>query len=221
MGVNSKFLKNYYNSVYKGNAFGYVIHPDLWIQKYISYIPKGTVLELGIGTGKNVDFLLENNFFVEGIDLSNVIIDKLKSKYKDSNCKFWVDDITKINIEKEKYSLVICSMVLSHLSELEISTLIDKVKNGLIPGGCVYLSTMSKDDPMNFHKMINTYNLRNARSTHLESLKRTFLDKYQVKEYFGDFDIIELADIYQKEPKRTTADGYFGLIMYLGKKSGS
>lgn len=222
MDSGFKFVKNYYNSLYRGDDYGYVVQSDLWIQKYISYIPKGFVLELGIGTGKNVNFLLENDFVVEGVDLSDVAIYKLKEKYKENNCSFWVEDITKMHIPKKKYSLIICSMVLSHLSESQIQLLINKIKDGLIDGGCIYLSTMSKDDPMNYNTMINKANKANpllSNRMSIFNLKRTFLDKHQIKEYFFDFDIIELADIYQKEPKRTTAAGYFGLIMYLGKKS--
>ena len=218
MDKDFRFVKNYYNSLYKGDNYGYVVQPDVWLHKYVSYIPKGIALELGIGTGKNINFLLENDFIIEGVDLSNVAVDKLSEIYKNDNCKFWVEDITKIDIPKQKYSLVICSMVLSHLSETQIIKLTNKIKEGLIDGGCVYLSTMSKDDPMNFYSIINNANLSNDNNINVANLKRTFLDKYQIKEYFEGFDIIELADIYQKEPKRTTAAGYFGLIMYLGKK---
>ena len=35
MSAKNLFLKNYYNSLYKGSDYGYVIQPDIWIQKYI------------------------------------------------------------------------------------------------------------------------------------------------------------------------------------------
>lgn len=218
MSAKNLFLKNYYNSLYKGSDYGYVIQPDIWIQKYISYVSSGYVLELGVGTGKNIDFLLEKDFFVEGVDLSDIIIEKLNSKYDKKNCKFWVEDITQINIAQNKYSLIICSMVLSHLSENEIIALIEKIKDGLVSGGCIYISTMSKDDPMNFNSLNNCSHTISKNNNKQDYLERTFLDKKQVKKYFENFEIIELADIYQKEPLRTTALGYFGLIMYLGKK---
>lgn len=207
-----------YNSLYKGDDYGYSVQFDAWLQKYISYIPKGIVLELGIGTGKNINFLLENDFIVEGVDLSNIAVDKLNETYKEQKCRFWVEDITKLDIPKQRYSLIICSMVLSHLSEMQIIDLIKKIKDGLITGGCVYLSTMSKDDPMNFHSVLDKAVSLNNKKINIVNLKRTFLDKYQIKEYFKDLDIIELADIYQKEPKRVTSARYFGVIMYFGKK---
>lgn len=109
-------------------------------------------------------------------------------------------------------------MVLSHLSENEIIALIKKIKDGLVSGGCIYISTMSKDDPMNFNSLNNCSHTIRMNNNKQDYLERTFLDKNQVKKYFENFEIIELADIYQKEPLRTTALGYFGLIMYLGKK---
>jgi SAM-dependent methyltransferase len=219
MDNDFRFVKNYYNSLYKGDEYGYSVQFDIWLQKYISYIPKGIALELGVGTGKNVNFLLENDFVVEGVDLSNVAIDRLNESYIDKKCKFWVEDITKIDIPKQNYSLIICSMVLSHLSETQILELTQKIKDGLITGGCVYLSTMSKDDPMNFHSVIDKAISLDNKKINVANLKRTFLDKNQIKEYFNDIDIIELADIYQKEPKRITSARYFGVIMYFGKKT--
>lgn len=213
------FVKNYYNSLYKGREYGYSVQFDIWLKKYLSYIPKGIVLELGVGTGKNIDFLIENDFVVEGIDLSDVAIDRLNEMYKDEKCTFWVEDITKFDIPKQKYSLIICSMVLSHLSEVQILELTRKIKEGLITGGCVYLSTMSKDDPMNNHSIIDKAVLLNNKKFNVANLKRTFLDRNQIKEYFNELDIIELADIYQKEPKRITSTKYFGVIMYFGRKT--
>lgn len=213
------FVKNYYNSLYKGREYGYSVQFDIWLKKYLSYIPKGIVLELGVGTGKNIDFLIENDFVVEGIDLSDVAIDRLNEMYKDEKCTFRVEDITKFDIPKQKYSLIICSMVLSHLSEVQILELTRKIKEGLITGGCVYLSTMSKDDPMNNHSIIDKAVLLNNKKFNVANLKRTFLDRNQIKEYFNELDIIELADIYQKEPKRITSTKYFGVIMYFGRKT--
>lgn len=213
------FVKNYYNSLYKGREYGYSVQFDIWLKKYLSYIPKGIVLELGVGTGKNIDFLIENDFVVEGIDLSDVAIDRLNEMYKNEKCTFRVEDITKFDIPKQKYSLIICSMVLSHLSEVQILELTRKIKEGLITGGCVYLSTMSKDDPMNNHSIIDKAVLLNNKKFNVANLKRTFLDRNQIKEYFNELDIIELADIYQKEPKRITSTKYFGVIMYFGRKT--
>ena len=110
-------------------------------------------------------------------------------------------------------------MVLSHLSEVQILELTRKIKEGLITGGCVYLSTMSKDDPMNNHSIIDKAVLLNNKKFNVANLKRTFLDRNQIKEYFNELDIIELADIYQKEPKRITSTKYFGVIMYFGRKT--
>ena len=218
MNDRFKIIRNYYNSLYKSGDLGYVINRDSWISEYISYIPNGIALELGIGTGKNVDFLLENGFFVEGVDISNVAINRLNAKYIHKKCKFWVDDITQMNIPSKKYSLIICSMVLSHLSEEECVELIKRIKHGLIDGGCVFICTMSKDDPMFFHNAIRTANFGVNSNSIISGLKRTFYDKLQIKNLFDDFDIIELSDVYIKEPNRKTAAGYYGLIMYMGKK---
>lgn len=215
--MHKNFVRSYYNSLYKSKDYGYVVQPDAWLQKYASYIPRGIVLELGIGTGKNVDYLLSQGYQIEGVDISDIAISQLCDQYAQENCTFWVDDITQMNIPEEKYALIICSMVISHLTESQIVELISKIKRGLIHGGCVYISTMSKDDPMN-NKQLNMGKSLKRGDIDISVLKRTFLEKEQMKAYFADYDIIELADIYQKEPKRTTTAGYFGLILYLGKK---
>jgi len=213
-------IKNHYNNIYTTGNHYFEPIPDILLQEYLKYIPIGKVLELGIGIGRNVDFLLKNGFSIEGIDISNVIIKELENKYRNSRCVFKTEDITSFNIPINTYSLIICSMTISYLSKNNIEKLINNIKNGLIYNGIVLINTLSENDPIfninQKNKMLSNKELSKNDINYL-NFKQIPITKNEMKKYFSDFEIIALNDLYIKEPKRMTG-GYYGLIMYIGRK---
>jgi len=72
------------------------------------------ILELGVGQGANVWFLLREGFDVYGIDISPTAIEKMKNRLNnegfvlnDFNCRFKVGDIRKIPFEDSYFDVVI------------------------------------------------------------------------------------------------------------------
>ena len=217
--INS--IKNHYNNIYTIGDHYFNPNPDILLQECLEYIPIGKSLELGIGIGKNVNFLLQNGFSVEGVDFSDVIIEELKNKYCNSKCIFKTEDITSFNIPVNTYSLIICSMSISYLSKNNIKKLINNIKNGLIYNGVVLINTLSENDPIfninQKNKMLADNKLSKNNINYL-NFKQIPITKNEMKNYFNDFEIITLNDLYLKEPKRITG-GYYGLIMYMGRKN--
>ena len=199
-------IEKTYDSIYQEENLIYKIEPDRLLIDWQHILVPGQALELGVGLGKNIDFLLDKGFFVTGVDISSIAIEKLNKKYHNSNCSFWVNDINTFEIPYEKYSLIICSLVLSYLNDTELVLLSNKIKNGLCKGGFFYLTDLSERDPLYIKPSNQTTDHRN------------FFSCSKIQSLFKELDIIELSDVYRKNPHRIGCENAFGLINYLGYK---
>ena len=78
------------------------------------------VIELGCGTGKNTNYLLKKADRVIGIDFSEKMLDKAKTKVQDNRVTFQKADLTtEWQIENDDADLITCSLVLEHIKDLE------------------------------------------------------------------------------------------------------
>src|SRR3990172_10478403 len=81
-----------------------------WREKLMKFCT-GKVLEVGVGTGKNVKYY-SNNIDLTAIDFSEGMLSKAIKKYKDkSNIKFIQMDIQATNFESDSFDTVIASYV--------------------------------------------------------------------------------------------------------------
>ncbi|MFB0908251.1 MAG: class I SAM-dependent methyltransferase, partial [Spirosomataceae bacterium] len=77
------------------------------------------VIELGCGTGKNTEFLLTKAQSVIGIDFSEEMLAKAKTKFENSNVVFQRSDLTiDWNLPNASADLITCSLVLEHIEDL-------------------------------------------------------------------------------------------------------
>lgn len=201
-----KALKDEYDRIYTEENFIYSIETDACLKKWARELKPGRALELGVGMGKNINFLRERGFQITGVDFSDVAIQKLQKRYPCDECTFVTADIRDFPIEKESYSLIICSLVLSYLSNEDLIVLTRRMISGLVPGGLIYFTDLSQRDPLSKVPLSQTSDRRNFFT----------IDKLAV--LFSDFDVIELSDVFRKEPRRIGCQGAFGLICFLGKK---
>jgi ubiquinone/menaquinone biosynthesis C-methylase UbiE len=85
------------------------------------YIKKGTLLDLGAGTGVVTELFVKNGFNpVTLVDHSKEMIKIAKKKKSLKDCEFIVNDIKKINLKK-KFDLVISTFSLGSTSYFEDS----------------------------------------------------------------------------------------------------
>lgn len=203
---NTQQLKNEYNDIYKAEKYFYKLETDQILMSYTKYLKGGQALELGIGMGKNIQYLLDLGYTITGVDISDIAISKLKQKYSSDKCRFYVEDICEFEIPANHFSLIVCSMVLSYLKDTELVLLIKKVIQGLSQGGCLYIVDLSENDPL--YKISPQYTTDH----------RNFFNREKLQKLLEDLQIIELSDIYRKNERRVGCDGYFGLTVYFGIK---
>ena len=95
--------------------------------------PGATVLELGMGPGKDLDLLAEH-YTVTGSDFSNIFLDRYRADHPDADL-LQLDAIT---IETDRhFDAIYSNKVLHHLSDSELEQSVDRQANVLVDGGLV------------------------------------------------------------------------------------
>lgn len=99
------------------------------------------ILEIGCGTGKNTEWLIKRAKHITGVDFSEGMIAKAKNKIKADNVTFNLFDIReKWEFEDEHFDLIICSLVLEHIDNLEF--VFEQANKKLAKGGLLYIGEL-------------------------------------------------------------------------------
>lgn len=111
------------------------------LKETLSAINFESVLEIGCGTGKNTEWLIQKAKQITAVDLSEEMLAKAKEKINTGNIEFHLADITKdwsfINGE---YDLITFSLVLEHIEQLD--PVLEKAAGVLKPGGSIYIGEL-------------------------------------------------------------------------------
>lgn len=94
-------------------------------------------------------FFAKMGYEVEGIDISETAIKRCIKRAKDANLKVraWIEDLRRLDIPQEKYSLIIAAWLLNFFKKVEAEEIIFRIKKGLKKEGLIYLGVFSLDDP--------------------------------------------------------------------------
>ncbi|MHA1961048.1 MAG: class I SAM-dependent methyltransferase [Candidatus Thorarchaeota archaeon] len=124
------------------------LEPDWRLVEYAPFIPKGKVLDLGSGEGRNALFFASMGYEVECIDISETAITRCLDRANGANLELRtrVADLKGMTIPEERYVLIIAAWVLQFFAEDEIWAIVDKIKRGLTKGGTVYVGVFSLEN---------------------------------------------------------------------------
>ena len=137
------------------------------------FLPKGSsVLELGMGSGKDFDILNEI-FIASGTDISSVFVDMFKKNNK--NADVFVLDAINLQTER-KFDCIYSNKTLQHLTKSEFIQSLKKQKELLNPNGILFHSLWQGDYEEFFGNLLFVYYTRE----NLTNIVR------------NDFDIIEM-----------------------------
>jgi 2-polyprenyl-3-methyl-5-hydroxy-6-metoxy-1,4-benzoquinol methylase len=117
------------------------LEPAQFLVENVELLPKGRVLDVAMGNGRNAIYLARLGFEVEGVDISQEFANTalelagkagvaIKAKVADLESDFL--------IEKEAYEVIICFNYLQR-------TLLSQIKHGLRKGGMVVYQTFIVD----------------------------------------------------------------------------
>jgi 2-polyprenyl-3-methyl-5-hydroxy-6-metoxy-1,4-benzoquinol methylase len=124
------------------------LEPEWRLVEYAPIIPKGRVLDLGSGEGRNALFFARMGYEVECIDISETAVTRSLERAKSANLqlKARVADLRGMTIPEGRYTLIIVAWVLQFFAEAEIEAIVDRVKQGLTKGGAVYVGVFSQEN---------------------------------------------------------------------------
>jgi tRNA (cmo5U34)-methyltransferase len=111
-------------------------------RKLAEIIPENTrkMLDLGCGTGLELDWIFKRlpDISVTGIDITQTMLDILKTKHTDKKLRLICEDYFKIDFGENVYDTVISSETMHHFSHEDKIRLYRKILKSLKPGG-VYI----------------------------------------------------------------------------------
>jgi ubiquinone/menaquinone biosynthesis C-methylase UbiE len=107
----------------------------------LSNIDFKTCLEIGCGTGKNTEWLVEKAEKVLAVDLSDEMLAKAKEKVVSDKVEFrQVNILSSWAFRTEQYDLATFSLVLEHIENLD--PIFQEVSKALVHGGHVYIGEL-------------------------------------------------------------------------------
>lgn len=107
--------------------------PSQFLVENLDILPCGKVLDLAMGNGRNAIFLAQHGFEVEGVDISEIEIRKVKeiSSKMHLSIKAEAADLESVyQIKKSAYNVIICFNYLQR-------SLMGRIKEGIMDGGII------------------------------------------------------------------------------------
>ena len=117
------------------------LEPSLFLVEHISLLPKGRVLDVAMGNGRNAIFLAKSGFAVEGVDKSPDAVQEAIIAAREAGITITAttgDLETEYQITPDTYDVIICFNYLQR-------SLIPHIKDGIRPGGMVVYETFIVD----------------------------------------------------------------------------
>jgi ubiquinone/menaquinone biosynthesis C-methylase UbiE len=111
------------------------------LKDILSTITFNTVLEIGCGTGKNTEWLLQKTEHITAVDLSEEMLSKAKEKIQSPIVEFIQTDINNNwNFSEKTFDLISFSLVLEHIENLD--HIFKEVYKKLNDEGLVYIGEL-------------------------------------------------------------------------------
>ncbi|MDH5753756.1 MAG: class I SAM-dependent methyltransferase [Candidatus Bathyarchaeota archaeon] len=196
------------------------LKPDHILLEYASLIPKGNVLDLGIGEGRNALFFAKMGYEVEGVDISRAAVERCIERAKKANLKVKAEvrDLKEVDVPQGRYSLIIVAWVLNFFKKTEAEQIMRRIKNGLKKDGFVYIGIFSLDDP-SYERAKRRLEVVEENSFYSPKKNSFFhyFTKEEILSLFSDFKVIYYAvgtglDLSHGERH------YHGFIEYMGQR---
>lgn len=113
----------------------------LALRETLPSIPFNHCLEIGCGTGKNTEWLLQRAEHITAVDLSEEMLSKARQKIDSQKVKFIQADINNDwDFTKNTYDLISFSLVLEHIQNLD--HIFKEAYKKLNQGGFIYIGEL-------------------------------------------------------------------------------
>lgn len=118
------------------------------VENIAHYITSGSVLDIGVGSGRDALYLAKRGFIITALDNDQVHLDKLRSVTKelDIDMVLLKEDILTYGPDSQ-FDVVICDMVLHFFEPIAVLNTVQKVQDMTLPGGLNLVSAYSDKNP--------------------------------------------------------------------------
>lgn len=161
-----------WDALFKQKDYVYGKDPLPFLRENLHLLPtSGRALAIPMEEGRNAVFLAKHHFIVDGVDYSEVAIQKAKKLARENgvNLNSINADLNEYTIEPEKYDVILDF-------ELHRKRLIPEIKKGLKRGGIIVYEGYTVEH-------LNTLKGKSVRRDYL-------LEKGELRELFSDFEIL-------------------------------
>ena len=145
---------SYWNESYRGTPPWDIGRPQPVIVDLArnGELARGSVLDIGCGTGENALFLAESGYSVSGVDAAPIAIDTAKSKArtKKLNVDFRLGNALKLEFGESKFQNAIDSGLFHTFYDNERPVYIEEVARVLRENGRYFMICFSEKEPTNW-----------------------------------------------------------------------
>ncbi|TFG06887.1 class I SAM-dependent methyltransferase [Candidatus Thorarchaeota archaeon] len=195
--------------------------PDFKLIEHLDIVPRGPVLDLGMGRGRHALFFAKLGYQVDGVDtstLSKGIPEVIEAEGLDFT--FHRMDLREFEIQPEKYALIIASKVIQLFRKPDIEALAERMEEGLKPKGIIYIYTFSVEDLQHVKSWDKIEKVEE--NTYYHSEYDLHFHFFSRKEILGLFPQLKLQYFseglrFDRSPSRHRLNGF---IQYIGQKPG-
>lgn len=175
---------------YNTQQYAYGKQPNDFLAEHYKQLPKGNVISLAEGEGRNAVFLAKMGYSVTAVDGSKVGLEKAAKLAKEHNVNIELvhADLAKFDFEKEKWDAVVS--IYCPLPSAVRSAVYKRAVKGLKPGGVFLLEAYTPEQ-------VN-YNTGGGPSVDTKTSKSDLQD-----------DLAELSFVYLEELKREVFEGTY------------
>lgn len=158
-----------WNSNYKTDVYLFGKRPIRFLEENVQRLPKGKVLDIAMGEGRNGVFLATLGFDVLGVDISSEGLNKAHKLAEELNTKIEtrVVDLETYSLPEEEYDVILCTYYLQR-------DLFPQIRKALRHGGMA---------------VIETYNTEHLKYAGFP--RKYLLEPDELLEIFKGFDIIK------------------------------
>jgi SAM-dependent methyltransferase len=130
-----------YDAAAKRFAAEWMSKTPALIQSLVSryFLAPGLVMDVGAGTGRDVQWLREKGFAVRGVDASKTLLELARSLNPD--VVFVHDSLPELaRVEDASVDFVLCSAVLMHVAKSDVGRAVRSLLRIVVPGGRIICS---------------------------------------------------------------------------------
>ena len=143
-------VKEHFDNIYKQCEKSPHQEPSVAVEAAVEYLKKGTVLDLGAGSGRDSIFLAKKGFEVTSVDISPEGLSLLKETIEDEglkNIQTVEADVAEFKPSLE-YDNILCIFVLHFLKKQDFMPTLNRIMSCTTAGGINVVSDLTKNGPL-------------------------------------------------------------------------